>query len=571
MPRTNSLYYGDNLDVLRKHIADNSVDLIYLDPPFNSSRSYNVLFKESSGSGSEAQIEAFEDTWEWGDGAARAYHEVLTGKHQEVARILHAMVDGLGLNPVTAYLSMMAIRLLELHRVLAPTGSIYLHCDPTASHYLKLLMDSVFGPKQFRNEFVWKRSTAHSDSKQGSKQAGRVHDIVFFYSKGDSWTWNTVYTAYDEEYLAPKYRYIEIGTGRRYRKGDLTAAKPGGDTAYEWRVKRPSAGDEWDTDLDEEWSKPKDGWEYKAVKPYANRYWAYSRENMARYAREGRLVHTSTGMPEYKRYLDEMAGVPLQDVWTDLDPINSQAAERLGYPTQKPLSLLERIIQASSNPGDTVLDPFCGCGTAVHAAHKLGRRWIGIDITYLAVGLVRRRLENAFPGLAIQVTGEPVDLASARDLAQRDKFQFQWWAVERLDALPVAGRKKKGADQGIDGVIPIVIGGSAARPEYARVIVSVKGGGNVGVLAMRDLRGVIEREQAPMGVLLTLEPPTRAMVTEAAAAGVFHSAFYQRDYPRLQILTIAEVLAGKRPNIPPVTQVFAQAPAERVSGTQLTF
>jgi DNA modification methylase len=530
--RTGVLYYGDNLDILRKHeyFPDECIDLIYLDPPFNSNRSYNVLFRESTGAASEAQIEAFEDTWHWGPHAARAYEEVQSGPHQKVARMLHAMVDGLGHNDVTAYLTMMAVRLVELHRVLKPTGSIYLHCDPTTGPYLRVIMDSVFEAGNFVNEIAWKRSAAHSDRAQGSRHFGRLHDILLVYAKCQDHTWNQPYEGHSQAYIASHYPYVEEGTGRRYGLDNITG--PGGA------------------------AKGNPSYEVMGV----TRYWRYSRERMEQLISEGRIVQPRTGaVPRYKRYLDEMPGRPLQDVWDDLPPINSQAKERLGYPTQKPLALLERIINASSNPGDIVLDPFCGCGTAVHAAHKLGRRWIGIDITHLAIGLVRRRMQDAFPGLDIEVIGEPVDLAGARDLAQRDKYQFQWWALDRLGAQPVSG-KKKGSDKGIDGVIPFFAG---PKEDYRRALVSVKGGEHVNVGMVRDLVGVLEREKEPIGVLLTLEPPTQPMITEAAAAGFYHNDFWQKDFPRVQILTVEEMLAGKRPQMPYGRSPFAQAPMER--------
>ena len=322
----NRLYYGDNLTVLREHIKDESVDLIYLDPPFNSRQDYNVLFKEHDETRSAAQIMAFEDTWEWNQDAERAYEEIVQ-RGGRVSDAMRAFRTFLGNSDMMAYLAMMAPRLIELHRVLKVTGSIYLHCDPTASHYLKMLMDAVFGPQYFGSEIVWKRSSAHSDTKQGRKLHGHIHDVILFYTRGNDWTWTPIYTPYDPEYIDTFYRYTEPGTGRRFRVDNLTAARPGGDTSYEW----------------------------KGVKPYKGRYWAYSKENMEKFDREGRLYYTKSGMPCYKRYLDEMPGVPLQDFWGDIPPIGSVAAERLGYPTQKPEALLERIINASSNEGDTIL------------------------------------------------------------------------------------------------------------------------------------------------------------------------------------------------------------------------
>ena len=527
---TNVLYYGDNLDVLRKYIPDESVDLIYLDPPFNSSRSYNVLFKESTGEGSGAQIEAFEDTWHWGGTTQSVYEEVITGPHQNVARLLKAMVDGLSHNDVTAYLTMMAIRLIELHRVLKDTGSIYLHCDPTAGHYLKVLLDAVFDAKNFRSEIVWKRTSAHSSAKR----YGPIHDVVLAYTKDEQYTWNPSYQPYDQHYLDQFYTHVDEN-GRRWRRSDLTGAGVRhGETGLAWR----------DIDVTAK-----------------GRHWAYPPSELERMDESGKLHWPAKrgGMPMLKRYADEQPGVPLQDVWTDIRPLHNLASERLGYPTQKPLSLLERIVAASSNPADVVLDPFCGCGTAVHAAHKLKRRWIGIDVTHLAIGLIRRRMTDAFPGIEVEVVGEPVDLGGARNLAQMDKYQFEWWALDRLGAQPVAGRKK-GSDKGIDGVIPFFEG---PKTDFKRAIVSVKGGEKVGVAMIRDLVGVLERENEPIGIFVTLAPPTKEMVTEAASAGMYENELWQKKYPRVQILTIEEILDGKRPEMPQQHSPFAKAPVEQ--------
>jgi len=410
-------------------------------------------------------------------------------------------------------------------------------------------MDAVFGTRNFVNEIIWRRSFSHNDPKR----YGANHDTILFYAKGKGWTWNIQYTSHREEYIERDYRFAEGPNGetitlkkgqgpppgwRRFRQDNLTANKPGGDVEYEW----------------------------KGVKPYRGRYWAYSKANMEQFERQGRLVYRSTGMPVFKRYLDEMPGVPLQGFWDDIPPIISGSRETLGYPTQKPLALLERIISASSNPGDIVLDPFCGCGTAVHAAHKLGRRWIGIDVTYLAIGLIRRRMRDAFPDIEIEEIGAPVDLAGARALAAHDKYQFQWWALDRLGAQPVSG-KKKGADRGIDGVIPFFAG---PAEDYKRAIVSVKGGEHVTVAAVRDLKGVLEREKEPVGVLLALASPTKEMVTEAAASGFYENEFWQRKFPRLQIITVEEMLAGKRVDIPYGNTPFAKAPTEKERAQQDT-
>ncbi len=536
----NRLFYADNLEALRDHVAAESVDLVYLDPPVNANANYNILFKSPAGHAADSQIQAFEDSWHWNNAAEDAFEQVMRSGHARTFDLLRAMRTFLGENDMMAYLSMMAVRLIELHRVLKPTGSLYLHCDPTASHYLKLLLDGVFGTTGYRSEISWKRSSAHNDAKQGRRQYGNVRDTIFFYTKSQRWTWNWLHTGYDESYVESAYRHADPD-GRRYRRGDLTAAKPGGDVSYGWPVKRPVGG-AWEADLSDEHLAPKPRWEYKEVRPYNRRFWAYSRDNMRRYAEEGRLAYTGTGMPEYKRYLDEMPGVPLQNVWHDIPP--AVGGESLGYPTQKPLALLERIIAASSNEGDVVLDPFCGCGTAILAAEKLGRQWIGIDVTHLAISLIERRMKDAFPSAAFTVEGTPQDLASALDLARRDKYQFQWWAVSLVEAVPRDG-KKKGADGGVDGVIYFKPDGK--RTETA--LVSVKGGQNVGVQMIRDLHSAMEREKAPIGIFLTAASPTAPMLREAAAVGRFTDEF-ERSWPRLQILTLADLFQGKRPAIP---------------------
>ena len=515
----NQLYYGDNLDVLRLHVADESVDLVYLDPPFNSNANYNVLFAERDGTQAAAQIKAFEDTWRWDEGAARAYADVVEAGGR-VSQVMQAFRTFLGESDMLAYLAMMAPRLVELRRVLKPTGSLYLHCDPTASHYLKMLLDAVFGPVNFRTEIVWKRSSAHSDAKQGRTQHGRIHDVILFYTKTDAWDWNHVFTPYDASYTDAFYKHVEPKTGRRYRLGDLTG--PGGA------------------------AKGNPSYEVMGV----TRFWRYSKAKMAELTRQGRIVQMKPGaVPAYKRYLDEMTGVSLQDLWSDIGPIGAQAQERLGYPTQKPEALLARIIAASSHEGAIVLDPFCGCGTTIAAAQALGRRWIGIDVTNLAITLIRHRLRDTYGDdieQTYQVIGEPVSIPDAEALATSDPYQFQWWALGLVGARPAEG--KKGADQGIDGRIYFHDGDTGKTKQ---IVLSVKAG-KLHAPYVRDLRGVVEREQAALGVLLTLNAPTKAMRTEAASAGFYASPWGQ--HPRVQILTVGELLAGKKLDAPPPRQ-----------------
>lgn len=523
----NYLYYGDNLDVLRRHIKDESVDLVYLDPPFNSNQAYNVFLPEHNGTDSEAQLKAFEDTWHWVQAAPIYFETVERGGR--VADALKAFRTLLGDNDMMAYLAMMAPRLVELRRVLRPTGSLYLHCDPTASHYLKVLTDSVFGLRHFVNEIVWKRSSAHNDAKQGARHFGRVSDTLLFYSKTDQRTWNPVYVPYNPAYVERDYRRQD-SDGRRYRISDLTG--------------RGGA------------AKGNPQYEFLGV----TRYWCYSRDRMEELYRQGRIVQTRPGaVPQLKRYLDEMPGMTVQNVWTDIPVINNRSKEKLGYPTQKPQALLERIIRASSKEGDVVLDPFCGCGTAVIAAQDLGRQWIGIDITEAAIVVIKKRLQDTFKGKAeYRVVGEPVSVKDAEVLAGSNPYQFQWWSLGLAGARPVD--EKKGADKGIDGRLYFH---EDLAGETKQIVFSVKAG-HLRPSFVRDLRGVVEREGAQIGVLLSLETPTEEMLREAASAG-----FYSTDWgnhPKLQLLTVGDLLDGAKINMPPerhTNVTFKRAPRAR--------
>jgi adenine specific DNA methylase Mod len=524
----NRLYYGDNLTVLRGVIDDESVDLVYLDPPFNSQATYNVLFRSTAGEQSRAQIEAFEDTWHWGDEAELAFDGVMTSQNSDAAEML-SMRAFLKENDMMAYLSMMAVRLLELRRVLKPTGSLYLHCDPSASHYLKILMDAIFGATNFRNEIIWKRTSAHSSAKR----YGPVHDVILFYAKSDGFRWRPQYTKYDEEYLELFFDQTDAD-GRRWKRMDLTGAGVRhGETGKVWRGIDVTA---------------------------KGRHWAYPPSTLDAMDAAGKLHWPlkADGMPRLKQYPEDLPGVPLQDIWTDIRPIHNLAADRMGYATQKPTSLIERLLSTSSDIGYVVLDPFCGCGTTIHAAQKLRREWIGIDITHLAISLIEKRLKDAFPGIKYEVHGTPKDLDGARDLAMRDKYQFQWWAVSLVNAVPFAG-KKKGADSGIDGLIYFKPEGKTTE----KAIVSVKGGENVNVAMVRDLAHVVDREKAKIGVFITLAESTSPMRTEAVKTG-FYETLYGK-YPKIQILTIRELFDGKQPKIPLVdSSSFKKAAKENV-------
>jgi len=577
----NLLCYGDNLGFLTdtELFPNECIDLIYLDPPFNSQQSYNVLFKEASGTPEAAQIKAFEDTWTW-DTAANA---ALTQIHQDPAcpatlvDLMKTFMNFLKPSPMLAYLVQMAIRLVHMHRILKPTGSLYLHCDPTASHYLKLVLDSIFGAANFRNEVVWQRTNSHNDARQ----YGRIHDIILFYVKTDQYRWNTVLAPYSQVQLK---RYRTDRAGRLYTGQDLTASRPDSDSGkFVWR----------------------------GTMPPPTRGWGYTLDQLEKWWAEGRILTKKDGKPRMdglKVYLDQMLGKPLQCVWTDIPRIPNTSPERLGYPTQKPLELLKRIISSSSNPGDVILDPFCGCGTTIDAVETLNRepvgttgvspvgvggtavsgvgfggtpvsgvgfggtpgmstggtpvppsppsppspppprRWIGIDVTHLSISLIKHRLTRFSPPPEYEVIGEPASVSAAEVLAKEDPFQFQFWALGLIGARPAGQKRKKGADLGIDGVRYILDEQKNGAWVSKRMLVQVKGGG-VGSKDIRDFVGTLSREKAEIGVFITLQAPTQPMRSEAASAGMYTSPWDKKAYPKVQILTVEDLLKDPhRPN-----------------------
>jgi site-specific DNA-methyltransferase (adenine-specific) len=530
MAHSGALFYGDNLDVLRRHVADESVDLVYLDPPFNSNANYNVLFAEQDGSRSASQIKAFEDTWRWDQGAARAFEEVVEAGG-EVSATMRAFRTILNESNMLAYLAMMAPRLVELHRALKATGSLYLHCDPTASHYLKILLDAVFGPKGFRNEVVWKRTSAHNDAKR----FGRIHDALLYYVKDPRKArFTRQYRPYDPAYIEAEWR--RDSNGRWFKLENLTAPLRGSKGQFVFHGRTPGP----------------------------NRMWRFNEKGMEKLWDEGRVKTDKAGVPLRRGhlvYLEDMPGVPLQDMWDDIPRIGNTARERLGYPTQKPEALLERIIESSSEEGDVVLDPFCGCGTTIASAEKLNRHWIGIDVTYQATNLIKSRLLDAFGDtVPYTVIGEPTTTEDARKLAKEDPDQFEAWALGLVGARNAA--KKKGRDGGIDGrfLFHEKPGGKTRQ-----TLISVKSG-KTGVGHVRDLWAVIEREKSEMGLLITMREPTKPMRTEAARAGFYHSGSEGvgtwGKHPRLQLLTIDELLDGRRMDMPPLSGslTFRRAP-----------
>ena len=548
---TNRMYYGDNLEILRnqEYFPNEYVDLIYLDPPFNSNRNHNVLFKAESGADSEAQITAFEDTWHWSESALATYFDLVQDAPATVATAIKALMDLIGHNQMMAYLVMMAARLVELERVLKPTGSLYLHCDPTASHYLKILLDAIFGTENYRNHITWKRTSAHSSAKKW----GPISDNILFYTKSSDFVWNKVYQPYDQQYIDDYYRY-EDERGP-YQVVDLTGSGTRqGDSGRPWRGVDP-------TDSGRHWAIPSSALE----SAYPDRDLSgFSVQERLDLLDEAGLVHWPERgeKPRHKRYLDEAEGVLIQDIISDIRPLGARAKERLSYPTQKPEALLERIIRASSNEGDLVFDPFCGCGTTIAAAHKLNRRWIGIDITHLSIALQKYRLQNQFElvsGTDYEVIGEPVTVDAARALAHdpdnEGRYQFEWWSLSLIGAKPAQGKSgsrkgQKGADRGVDGVINFFEEDEKGKPVAATVIVQVKSG-KVSSRDIRDLKGTVEREEAAIGVFITLEQPTQAMVKEALTASYYESLGRQgKRYRKIQILTIGAMFDGEGVDMP---------------------
>lgn len=481
----NLLCFGDNLTFLSDStlFPDESIDLIYLDPPFNSQATYNILFKETTGTPDAAQIKAFEDTWTWDQSANEALTRIHTDRKvpAPLVELMKTFMNFLKPSPMMAYLVQMAIRLVHMHRILKPTGSLYLHCDPTASHYLKLVLDAIFGPRNFRREIIWSLETV-SGYKSTARNWIRCHDTLFYYAKDSSKVlFNIMYLPHRSEYVA------------RFKKTDSKGRK--------YRDDRSG----------------------------------------------GR-----------RQYLDETPGRRIGDVWDDIMSFQqaSTSSEYLGYQTQKPLALLKRIVSASSNPGDVILDPFCGCGTTIDAVETINRenpeqeprRWIGIDITHLAINLIKHRLTRFSPPPEYKVIGEPESLSGAKALARQDPFQFQFWALGLIGARPTGSQRKKGADMGIDGVRYIMDEQKNGHWVTKRMLVQVKSG-KVGVKDIRDFVGTLTREKAEMGVFITLAEPTARMKQEAASVGNYTSPWDNKPYPKVQILTIEQLLQDPhRPN-----------------------
>ena len=527
----NQLFYGDNLEVLRHKIKDESVDLTYVDPPFNSNRNYFQIYNNVGGE-DRAQAQAFVDTWTWDDIARENYDEIVMGGGgaerfvTPTIELIRGLKAVLGEGALLAYIVSMTLRIAEIHRVLKPTGSFYLHVDPTTSHYLKLVLDSIFVTQggDFKNEIIWKRTSAHSSAKR----YGPVHDVIFFYSKSQAMEWKGAFSSYSEDYIRDRF---SRGGERPWKDADLTGSGTrNGETGKTWRGLNPTE---------------------------KGRHWAFPPSVLDEMDAEGKIhwPEKSGSWPRMKKYLDEMQGVALQDVWTDIPPINSQARDRLGYPTQKPEALLERIIEASTNAGDVVLDAYCGCGTTIAVAQRLGRNWIGIDITYQSIGVMMKRLLDSFGEAVagnITLNGIPRDMESARALAlkkdDRVRKEFEKWAVLTYSRHYAQINTRKGADGGVDGTqfFPTKFGSD----EVGKVLYQVKSGG-VGRKDIAQLRGDMLGNGAQLGVFITLEEPTAPMRTEAQKAGSYQLELMQKSLPVISIVTARDIIeAGARLELP---------------------
>ena len=540
----NTLYYGDNLEIMRNHMQSESVDLIYLDPPFNSSRDYNILFKQAKKDTVQAQMTAFTDTWTW----HKSIHDdfFLDHNNAKLFDLMDALFKILGKSDMMAYLLMMAPRLLEMHRILKSTGSLYLHCDPVASHYLKILLDVVFGAQNFRSEIIWRRTNSHNNL---TRQYGPIHDSILFFAKSIKSKFHLGVRPYNKQYIESRFKHEDING--RFQLNYLTG--PGirnGESGKEWRSFNP-------TNVGRHWAIPKSLREFLDNDilnkgSIATLEYLYKKDLIVFPQKDG-------GQPMYKQYIGK--GVLYQDIWAyqpntqgilyqskecideDVKYLESET-EKLEYPTQKPVGLLERIIITSADKDSIIFDPFCGCGTAIIASEKLRNKWIGIDITFLAIDVMIDRLQKDFNlkrGKDYQIIGEPKDVYSAQKLFEESHKQFEMWAVGLANGLP---QEKKGADAGIDGVAYF----QDAKQAQQRAIIQVKGG-NLTLSSVRDFAHVIKRENAAMGFFICLQTPTKKMLQEADELG-FYSLHSGRQFAKLQVRTIKELIEGKEFDLP---------------------
>lgn len=510
---TDTLYYGDCLEVIEDW-PNACVDLIYLDPPFNSNVNYNILFRPDNGNGGtqrQAQTLAFADTWRWDYGAAQRVTQICNAVSHPAHKAIVGLRAVLGETGMLAYVSYMAERLSAMRRLLKPTGSIFLHCDPTASHYLKVLLDSIFGGENFRNEIVWKRrQDTHNLPKH---HMGRIHDTIFWYAQSEETPYNELYLPYDEAYVKSHYKHVDANG--KYRLLPCTN-ETGGNRPYTFRG--------------------------------ITRAWRFSPKNMAQMYESDLLVQlTPKGPWYYKKYLAEAQGVPMQDLWDDIGP--ARGKERIGYPTQKPVALLERILHAATREGDVVLDPFCGCGTTIAAAHELGLHWMGIDVSPFAIELIVR---VRFQGLPIQVMGIPADMEGASKLAREKPFDFEKWAISRIPGL--APNSRQTGDSGVDGRGTLIL-----KPdEYKdRILAQVKGG-SFNASQLRDFMHTLENEKAALGVFITLRRLAGRQLQNARAvlAGAGSLTLGASTYPRAQLWSIEDYFMERMPRLPDLADPF---------------
>jgi len=554
---TGQLYYGDNLEILRSETGNESIDVIYLDPPFNSNKVYNVVF---DGAGdTQAQLSAFEDAWRWTNQTEEDYEALMSGGlPARAATALGAMYELLQKSNMMAYVVHMLPRIVQLHRVLKPTGSLFLHCDPTAGHYLKVILDSVFGPENFRNEIVWRRTGAHGETKSFAP----LHDNILFYTKTDDYYFRPLKKPYTKRHVTSRYTEQKDGRWKFTTGGNILtgAGAGGGESSKPWRGFDP-------VKKNRHWAVP--GYVTRQLPPHVQKLGVLDRLEAAY---EAGLIEILSGSawPTPVKYLEPTDGTPMGDIWAyqpgtegvlatssgcideDVAYLGPTSPERLGYPTQKPMGLLKRILEASCPEDGLVLDPFCGCGTTLDAAISLKRSWIGIDVTYVAVDIIVHRLRKTFGDevdKSYEILGLPEDMKSAQALFTRSPFDFERWAVSRIGGTP---NHRQVGDAGKDGLIHFRdVGGTLKK-----ILISVKGGKSLAPTMVRDLAGVVASDPtAAMGILITLCPPTPGMIQAANTAGNFKHA--DSRYPKVQIISIEQLFAGVMPSLPPVLAPYS--------------
>ena len=547
MYENRTLVRGDNLEEMRK-FPDDCIDLIATDPPFNSKRDYFVPYRDEHGQEPDTLIRAaFTDPWTWGEAAEDAYQHLLVEEGGQIGDTVQGLRQFLNETPMMAYLVMMAIRIVEMHRILKSTGSLYLHCDSASSHYLKIVLDAIFGASNFRNEIVWKRTSVYNDGFSTGRVNDinlscfrRVHDIILFYSKNPQPLWNPIYTEHDPEYVKEFYRHEDERGPYRF------------DNLIGHGIRQGESGQPWQgvdpTGVGRCWSVPnKDTWP-EGVQPPENYENLSVQEKLDALDANGLIYWPPNGnIPRFKRYLSMSKGRRVHDVIADINPLSGQSKERTGYPTQKPIELYKRIVAASSNEGDLVLDPFCGCGTTLMASEELNRHWIGIDLTYLATGTVRLQIERLFPQLRneITITGTPENAEQALELARTNPHGFEeWCATHVLHFRPDARRDGVG---GIDGTFKFPLGRVQGRQTYGRAVAQVKGG-NYTLEHIRDFRTAMQG--ADLGVFVVTSPPSQGMETEASRTGTYNHPSYEFSCPKLQIYQIQDYFRNILPNLP---------------------